>query len=81
MFHLYVNFSGISFVLMEFRGFWSAVCVVPHPSKPQWYQMPPPLPSLFILNISGQPSDSAGGTFKSFLLNEAKAGNSKYIST
>ena len=43
-------------------------CVVPHPSKPQRYQMPPPLPSLFILNISGQPSDSAGGTFKSFFL-------------
>ena len=35
---------------------------------------------MFSQPILGQPSDSAGGTFKRYLLNEAKAGNSKLIS-
>ena len=32
-------------------------------------------------NHSGQPSDSAGGTFKSFLINEARAGNTRGLNT
>ena len=44
-------------------------------------RMPPPM--IYIPqngnDFPGQPSDSAGGTFKRFLLNEARAGNSKIL--